>query len=157
MFDVGTEWKLKVIEQRAISDNQSFIPAIEPDTVFTSSIIGIFAESPSAPSHWYAAGDFLQAYLVGFGSAGYAQGELIKVVLSRYQIYRFTKFPVNDYLISFTPKHYLKDITLKVWEYVGSNQGTTLESLEASVRATHQRVITEGVAIKSLIKKLHNK
>ncbi|WP_099073438.1 hypothetical protein [Nostoc linckia] len=152
MFEIASEWKLRVTEQRTATDSP--IPAIEPDVIFTSNTIGIFAESPSAPSHWYAAGDFLQAYLVGFGSSGYAQGELVKVVLSRYQMYRFTKFPLNEYLISFVPKPYLKDVNLKVWEYVGENQGTTLESLEASVRATHQRVITEGAVIKSLIKKL---
>lgn len=160
MFSVASEWKLRVVEQRTATDKAP-IPAIEPDLIFTSNTIGIFAESPSAPSHWYAAGDFLQAYLVGFGTAGYAQGEFVKIVLGRYHIHRFTNFPSipgkNEYLISFAPRPYLKDVNLKVWEYVGENQGATLDSLERSIKATHQRLITEGVAIKSLIKKLHDK
>lgn len=166
MFNIAIEWKLRITHQKSAKIDQtgkiiSSITAIEPDIIFTSNIIGIYAASPSSPSNWYQAGDFLQAYLVGFGSAGYAQGELVKIVLNRYHIHRFTKFPSipgnNKYLISFVPKPYLKDINLKVWEYVGENQGTTLESLEASVKATHQRVITEGVSIKSLMKKLQAK
>lgn len=166
MFNLASEWKLKIIQQRSADVDQSgkitaSIPAIEPDIIFTSNIIGIYATSPSSPSNWYQAGDFLQAYLVGFGIAGYAQGELVKIVLNRYHIHRFTKFPSipdeNKYLISFVPKPYLKDINLKVWEYVGENQGTTLESLEASVKATHQRVITEGIFIKALVRKLQGK
>jgi hypothetical protein len=159
MFEIASEWKL-VISHQSSTSNEASIPAIEPDVIFTSNIIGIFATSSTARSNWYAAGDFLQAYLVGFGTAGYAQGELIKIVLNRYHIHRFTKFPSipgeSKYLISFAPKPYLKDISLKVWEYVGENQGTTLESLEVSVKATHQRVIAEGAAIKSLIKKLNS-
>ncbi|MEH1802143.1 MAG: hypothetical protein V7L13_23875 [Nostoc sp.] len=164
MFEIASEWKLRVSQQRSASVDEDRIQipllAIEPDIVFTSNIIGIYVTSPSAPSNWYAAGELFQAYLVGFGSAGYAQGELIKIILNRYHIHRFTTFPSipgeSKYLLSFTPKPYLKDISLSVWEYVGENQGTTLESLEASVKATHQRVISEGAAIKALIKKLHD-
>lgn len=159
MFDIASEWKLRINQQRTTATAP--IPAIEPDIIFTSNIIGIFATSPSSPSNWYAAGDFLQIYLVGFGSAGYAQGELVKIVLNRYHIHRFSKFPSildeNKYLISFVPKPYLKSINLKVWEYIGKNQGATMESLEANIKATHQRVILEGVAIKSLVKKLQEK
>lgn len=161
MFEIASEWKLRVSQQKTIVANQTFISAIEPDIIFTSNTIGIQITSPSAPNHWYAAGEFLQIYLVGFGTAGYAQGESIETVLNRHHIHRFTKFPVipgkDKYLVSFVPKPYLKDITLKVWEYAGTNQGITLESLDASVKAIHQRVIVEGTAIKSLLKKIQEK
>jgi hypothetical protein len=156
MFEIASEWKLRVNQQRTAIANAS-IPAIEPDTVFNSNTIGIYITSPSAPSNWYATGEFFQVYLVGFGTARYAQGESVKVTLNRHHIHRFTSLPFipddNKYLISFAPKAYLKDVSLKVWEYVG-NQGTTLESLEANVKATHQRVVSESTTIKALINKL---
>ncbi|MEH2172199.1 hypothetical protein [Nostoc sp.] len=153
MFQLASEWKQIINEYRF--NEKASIPAIEPKINFTSNIIGIFATSPSSPSNWYSAGDFLQIYQVGFGTAGYAQGEFLRVTLNRYQVHRFNKLPSdeNKYLISFIPKFYLKDIDLKVWEYIG-NQGASLDSLEASIKAVHQRVISETASIKALLMKL---
>ncbi|WP_375501661.1 hypothetical protein [uncultured Nostoc sp.] len=152
MFKIASEWKLIVNEYRA--NEKAFIPAIEPGINFTSNIIGIFATSPSSPSSWYSAGDFLQLYQVGFGTHGYAQGEFLKIILNRYQIHKFNKISSieNKYLISFLPKFYLKNIDLKVWEYVG-DEGATLETLETSIKATHQRIVSEAVIIKALLEK----
>jgi hypothetical protein len=163
MFEVATEWIQRVNQsRRATVDTNgkitASIQAIEPDVVFTKNTIGIYVTSASSPPNWYSAGDLLQAYLVGFGTAGYAQGEYIKVVLNRYHIHRFTKFPSiqgdSKYLISFVPKTYLKDVTIKVWEYAGENQGTTLEDLETQVKAVYQKVSSESSSIKALLKKL---
>ncbi|MBW4425318.1 MAG: hypothetical protein KME50_12930 [Nostoc desertorum CM1-VF14] len=156
MFDIASEWKQIINEYRI--DEKASIPAIEPRINFTSSIIGIFATSSTSPTTWYSAGELLQLYPVGFGASGYAQGDYLKIVLNRYQVHKFSKIPFNSnkYLISFAPKFYLKDISLKVWEYVGK-EPPTLESLETSIKATHQRVIAESVAIKTLLNKIQNK
>lgn len=153
MFQNASEWKLIVNEYRA--NEKAFIPAIEPGVNFTSNIIGIFATSSLSPVDWYSAGDFLQLHRVGFGTSGYAQGGFLKIILNRYQIHRFNKISSNEnsYLISFLPKFYLKNIDLKVWEYVG-NEGATLEVLETSIKATHQRIVSEAAIIRSLLEKL---
>jgi hypothetical protein len=157
MLKTASEWKLIVNESRA--NDKGSIPAIEPKINFTSSVIGIFATSSLSPADWYSAGDFLQLYQVGFGTSGYAQAGYFKVILNRYQIYKFNKILSNEnnYLISFLPKFYLKNINLKVWEYVGQQQETTLEDLKVSINSMHQRLISEATTIQFLINKLQTK
>jgi hypothetical protein len=154
MLSFASEWKQIINESR--TNEKAFIPAIEPRINLTSSIIGIYATSASSPNSWHFAGELLQIYTVGFGVTGYAQADYLKIILNRYQIHKFNRIPFNNnkYLISFVPKSYLKDISLKVWEYVG-DQGATLESLQTNLNATRQRLLSESTAIKSLIKKLH--
>lgn len=153
MLKNASEWKLVVNEYR--TSREASLPAIEPGINFTSNIIGTFVTSSLAPSSWYTAGDFLQLYQTGFGAVGHAQAKSFKIILNRYQIHRFDNFSFNEskYLISFVPKFYLQDINLKVWEYVG-HAGATLESLESNVKAVHQRLISESVSVKLLLKRI---
>ncbi|HYW20320.1 MAG TPA: hypothetical protein VE956_13620 [Nodularia sp. (in: cyanobacteria)] len=137
------------------------IGVIEPNTQFFSRTIGVLISSQSANPNWYAAGELFQAYLVSFGSAGYAEGESIRTTLNRYRIYKFNEFPFIDgqtrYLLSFSPKYYLKDIRLEVWEYMGINTGVSNEDLESSVKQVQSRVIQEAASIKQLLNKINNK
>lgn len=90
--------------------------------MFVSQILSVYVTSLSAPSWWYAAGDFYQAFIVPFGDSGAAQGELTKLVLNRYTIINFQKFPMDSpYLVSYSPKYYFKDVTLQVWEKVSTH------------------------------------
>lgn len=161
-YSISSDWVLKVNTQRTaqISNGRyQPIPAIEPDTQFTKSTIGIYINSPSASPSWYAAGEILQAWIVPFGEAGAAQGESIRAVLNRYMVHRFTVFPFADesrYLLSIVPKQYLRDISVKVWEFQG-NDGETPETLAKSIKAVHQRVIAEATATKALINKVLKK
>ncbi|MEH1821933.1 MAG: hypothetical protein V7L31_23110 [Nostoc sp.] len=129
------------------------IGSIEPDVQFTHNTIGIYTESDSAPLHWFKAGTLLQGFPVPFGSAGFAEGEEFRVILRRYMVYRFTKFPnigETKYLISFTPQWYIQDIHLQVWQYIGTNDGATLDSLAA----LSQQEIAQTVKLQSSVNKV---
>jgi hypothetical protein len=131
------------------------ISAIEPDIVFTNNTLGLFAVSESANPSWYKAGNLFQAFLVPFGTAGYAQGDALPLILNRYQIHRFNQFPSiqTQYVVSFQAQPYLKDIKLQVWEYVGVNQGATLDSLAALA----QQEIAQINKVNTSVHKLLNK
>jgi hypothetical protein len=130
MFEVSNDWSLAVsTSSNALLDEKERIitpiPAIEPDHVFFSPIVGVYVDSITAPQQWYRGGDLYQALLVPFGE-GYAQGELSKIVLRRYTILCLDNFPTTNrgdtkYLLSYSPPTYFKDVILRVWEFKGSN------------------------------------
>ncbi|MEJ1929900.1 hypothetical protein WDZ92_06405 [Nostoc sp. NIES-2111] len=161
MFNLSTEWTLKINTTRQaiknVSGNYQPIPAIEPDIIFRKPIIGVYITSPSAPSNWYSAGELLQVFLVGFGK-GEAEGENHRIILNRYQIIRFTEFPFytneTQYLLSFAPKYYLRDVLIKVWEYQGTEQGISPEDLQLSLNTAKQQILSGQASIKELQNKI---
>ncbi|WP_138500965.1 hypothetical protein [Nostoc sp. PA-18-2419] len=160
MYDIASEWKQIInVSRKAILDNNGKalpMQPIEPDVVLTHNTIAFILTSESANPNWYKAGYLYQAFFVPFGTAGAAQGEQIKVVLNRYTIHRFTTFPSvneNKYLLSYSPERYYKDVRLQVWEYIGTNQGATLDSLETLVKTDLQR----SASIQALLNKLSKK
>jgi hypothetical protein len=161
MFDLSTEWILKINTSRQATKDTSGsyqpIQAIEPDVLFTKPIIGVHITSPSAPSNWYSAGELLQVFLVGFGK-GEAESENHRIVLNRYQIIRFTEFPFYSgdtrYLLSFAPRSYLRDIQAKIWEYQGTIQGTTPEDLQASLSSSTQQLLASQSSIKEIANRI---
>ncbi|QKQ76458.1 hypothetical protein [Nostoc sp. TCL240-02] len=146
MYDIASEWKQVInVSRKAVKNvNGKYLPIapIEPDTVLTHNTIALYLTSESANPNWYKAGYLYQAFFIPFGTAGAAQGEQIKVILNRYMIHRFTTFPdiENKYVLSYSPESYYKDVKLQVWEYVGTNQGATLDSLQTTQKATLAKV-----------------
>lgn len=166
MYTNSSEWVLKFNRQGAATINdkgniETPILAIEPDVQFTKNTIGIYCTSESAPANWHAAGELYQAFLTGFGNAGFAQGESIRCILNRYVIHRFTVFPNistdNKYLLSFSSKFWHKDISIKVWEYIGTNQGVTNEELDLGLKQINSQVIKQSASTKVLLDKIYNK
>ncbi|MEH2130130.1 MAG: hypothetical protein V7K86_05625 [Nostoc sp.] len=139
MYSGGNDWvrSIDVTRTATLDANGKItttIGSIEPDVTFTQNTIGVLVESASANPNWFKAGTLFQGFPVPFGSAGFAEGEEFRVILRRYMIYRFTKYPdigQTKYLISFTPQWYIKDVRLQIWQYIGTNQGATLDSLAA--------------------------
>ncbi|WP_445628422.1 hypothetical protein [Nostoc sp. DSM 114167] len=147
MYDIASEWKqiVNVSRTAQIGDNGKPRPIepIEPDVVLTHNTIAIYLTSNTANPNWYKAGYLYQAFPVPFGTAGAAQGEQLRVILNRYIIHRFTTFPsVGDtkYLLSYSPESYYRDVKLQVWEYIGTSQGATLDTLEKQNKATLSKV-----------------
>lgn len=161
MFEIGNGWIKKFSLSRSAKLDEDGkiidpIKPIEPDSIFTKPIVGIYASSSSAPRHWYAAGDLLQAYIVPFGSAGYAQGDLQKCVLWRHHIFNFSSLPYTSdtrYLLSFVPRYYLPDITISAWEYIGTNQPVSNNELKTLLLRTNA---TQTQSL-SLLKKIMQK
>ncbi|MBE9199083.1 MULTISPECIES: hypothetical protein [unclassified Nodularia (in: cyanobacteria)] len=166
MYNNSAEWFLKFDRagNAKIDDKGNIeepIQAIEPDVQFTKNTIGIYCSSTSARPNWYAAGELYQAFFVGFGDAGAAQGESIRCILNRHIIHRFTVFPgistENKYVLSFTPKFWLKDITIQVWEYIGTNQGVTSEDLDLGIKQVNSQVLKQAQQIKTVLNEIEKK
>ena len=161
MYDVASEWKQVInVKRTAVQRDGKYLPigAIEPDVLLTHSTIGLIVTSDSANPNWYRAGSLFQAYLVPFGTAGAAQGERVRVTLNRYTIHRFTVFPSiesNQYVLSYVPENYFRDVRLQVWEYIGVNQGATLDSLQALQRQSLQRLAGIKTSINQLTAKIN--
>lgn len=159
-YGVSTDWKLMVdTSRRSATDADGkpvSIPPIEPDVLFTFNTIGIYVSSATAKPTWYRAGNLYQAQFVPFGSAGYAEADAFPVILNRYQIHRFTQLPSIEtrYLISFTPQFYITDIRLQVWQYKGTNQGATLDSILASVQQGIQQTKNAQTSLNQLLKRV---
>jgi hypothetical protein len=159
MYTIASEWKQVININRVASkdgDRYRPIPAIEPDVVFTHNTIAFIVSSTTAKPNWYNGGDLFQAFLVPFGTAGAAQGEKVRVVFNRYIIHRFTTFPStpdNQYVLSFSPPRYFRDVRLQVWQYIGENQGATLDSLETLAKAELQRSAGIQTSINKLLKR----
>ncbi|MEH2195675.1 MAG: hypothetical protein V7K98_23955 [Nostoc sp.] len=160
MYSIGAEWLLRVnrTNNATFADGKitKAIDPIEPDVVFTHSTIGIYVVCPSGKETWYRAGDLYQAFTVPFGVAGAAQGESLRLVLNRYTIHRFTTFPSlegNKYVISFSPMWYFPDVKIQIWEYVGTNQGATLDSLAASEKQQLQRTAALQTSVNKLLRR----
>ncbi|MEH1765800.1 MAG: hypothetical protein V7K76_26035 [Nostoc sp.] len=158
MYSGGNDW-VKTIDltRKATLDANGKITeaigSIEPDIQFTQNTIGIYVESVTADPNWFLAGTIFQGFPVPFGSAGFAEGEEFRVILRRYMIYRFTKYPdigETKYLLSFTPRWYIKDIHFQAWQYIGTNQGATLDSLAA----LGQQEVAQTVKLQSSVNKL---
>jgi hypothetical protein len=160
VFNTAVDWTLRINDARyayKISNpdgSEDFVPIkpIESDWVFTSPVIGVYIDSDSAPQNWYAAGDLYQALLVPFG-VGYAQGELYKPALRRYRVFKFSKFNSESYLLSFTPRYYIHDISLKVWEFSG-DAGPSLNSLESTINVLRRDTNVNTKELKELTKKI---
>jgi hypothetical protein len=159
MYTIASEWKQIInVSRKAVIKAGKALPiaAIEPDTVLTHNTIALIITSTTANPAWYKAGNLYQAFFVPFGSAGAAQGEQLRITFNRYIIHRFTIFPATDenkYVLSYVPESYFKDVRLQVWEYVGTNQGATLDGLEALVQANLQRSAGIQTSINKLLKK----
>ncbi|MHC5614107.1 MAG: hypothetical protein ACYTXA_24710 [Nostoc sp.] len=161
MYSLSSDWVKSVdINRRATLDaNEKIteaIGSIEPDVTFTHNTIGVYVSSATASPNWFKAGTLLQGFPIAFGSAGYAEGEEFRVILYRYMVYRFTKFPdigETKYLLSFTPQWYIKDVHLQIWQYTGTNQGATLDSLTALVNKEVGLTTKLQTSINKLLKK----
>jgi hypothetical protein len=170
MYEISSDWIRSVDETRQATtdkDGEIITPCgvIEPDHLFSSRTIGIYASSASSDPNWYRAGTLYQAHLVGFGQ-GYAQGEEVRLVLNRYRIYNFTQSPYLEgesrYLISFVPirgreKAYLKDIRLQIWEYRGTSQGVSNEDLLTqihSIGSQIRKVSSQNNSIEEAVRRL---
>lgn len=161
MYSNSSEWVLKVNVSRLAqrNDNGGVIPllAIEPDTVFTRRTIAVYANSDQGSRQWIRAGELLQIFLTGFGE-GYAQGEWRSLILNRYTIHKFDVIPTIGadlpYLMSFVPKRWLPDITLKIWEYTGTNQGVTPEDLDMGIKQNQSRIRAESSAIRQILRRI---
>ncbi|MCW5316170.1 hypothetical protein GTQ43_20830 [Nostoc sp. KVJ3] len=158
-YGVSTDWRLMVdTSRRSALDTegkQLAIPPIEPDVLFTFNTIGIYVSSESAKPTWYRAGNLYQAQFVPFGSAGYAEADAFPVILNRYQIHRFTQLPdiETSYLISFTPQFYITDIRLQLWQYIGTNQGATLDSILGATQQGIQQTKKAQTSLNQLLKR----
>lgn len=162
MYNSGRDWvkSIDTVRNATLDANGKItqaIGSIEPDVVFTQNTIGIFVDSVSANLNWFKAGVLLQGFPVPFGTAGFAEGEEFRVILRRYMVHRFTIYPnivgETKYLISFTPQWYIKDVRLQIWQYIGTNQGATLDSLSA----LSQQEIAQTTKLQTSINKLLNK
>jgi hypothetical protein len=162
MYNLSTDWaeRINISRQATFDDKNKIVVPIQPiesDAVFFNQTIGVYITSQSAKVTWKASGELYQALEVGFGTAGYALAESIRPTLNRYRMYRFDRFPFlpgeTRYLLSFTPEDYLRDVRLQVWEYIGTNQGSTNESLQKSINAVHQRVINTQEILNKINKK----
>jgi hypothetical protein len=170
MYDLSSDWVLKFSTSRTAKPDPKNrlgfapIPPIEPDAAFTKRTIGIYATSVSANPNWYPIGYLMQGYLVGFGTTGYAEGETIKIILNRYKIHQFNEIPhINGetiYRLSFSPLYYYKDVNIKVWEYIGTNQGVSNEDLKKAVRANTQllnNVLVRQTQAREILNKIKQK
>ncbi|HYX16482.1 MAG TPA: hypothetical protein VE944_19365 [Nostoc sp.] len=156
MYSIASEWKQVINTSRtAIVKAGKTLPiaAIEPDAVLTHNTIAVYITSTTANPKWYKAGNLYQAFFVPFGTAGAAQGEQLRIVLNRYIIYRFTTFPSldgNKYVLSYVPESYFKDVKLQVWEYIGTSQGATLDSLDKTAKV----VLAKSTSLSAQVAKL---
>lgn len=161
MYSVADYWQLRVNENRVAKfDDGKPLPieAIEPDVVFTKSTIGVLVTTTNGKQSWYKGGELLQVFEAGFSLKGFAQGEKIKLVLNRNHTHRFTIFPQlgadSRYLISYVPPFYYPDVRIRVWEYVGVNQGATLDSLAQLQKQSIQKINGLRTSINALTKKV---
>ncbi|MEH1777690.1 MAG: hypothetical protein V7L26_00765 [Nostoc sp.] len=158
MYANGNDWvkSIDTVRKATLDANGKItqaIGSIEPDVTFTKNTIGIFVDSDTANLNWFKAGVLLQGFPVPFGEAGFAEGEEFRVILRRYMIYRFTKYPnigQTKYLISFTPQWYIQDVRLQIWQYTGTNQGATLDSLAE----LNQQEIAQTTKLQTSVNKL---
>ena len=161
MYSSGNDWVKSVdVTRHATLDDKGKITlaigSIEPDVTFTQNTIGVYVSSFTASPNWFKAGTMFQGFPIPFGSAGFAEGEEFRVILHRYMIYRFTKYPDIGqirYLLSFTPQWYIRDVHLQVWQYTGTNQGATLDSLTALVNKEVGLTTKLQTSINKLLKK----
>lgn len=157
MYSIASEWKQVInISRTAIVKAGKSLPiaAIEPDIVLTHGTIAFIVTSQTAKPTWYKAGNLYQAFFVPFGTAGAAQGEQVRVTYNRYIIHRFTTFPSlegNKYVLSYVPESYFKDVRLQVWEYIGTSQGATLDSLEKTAKATLAKTTSISTQVAKLL------
>ncbi|OYE02141.1 hypothetical protein [Nostoc sp. 'Peltigera membranacea cyanobiont' 232] len=159
-YGVSTDWKLMVdTSRRSATDANGgliSIPPIEPDVLFTFNTIGIYVSSATARPTWYRAGNLYQSQFVPFGSAGYAEADAFPAILNRYQIHRFTQLPDIEvsYLISFTPQFYISDIRLQLWQYIGTNQGATLDNILTATQQGIQQTKKAQTSLNQLLKRV---
>jgi len=161
MYALGSDWKLRIDEARTSKANQGElpnIPAIEPDVVFTKNTIGFLVTTVNGKQRWYRGGELLQVFESAISPVGFSQGERIECVLNRNHAHRFTTFPQlggdSRYLISYVPPPWYPDVRIRVWEYVGGNEGATLDSLAQLQKQTIQKINGLRTSVNALTKKV---
>jgi hypothetical protein len=162
----GDEWILKFSRTaKAATDRYDRIikpiQPIEPDAVFTNKIVGVYVSSSSASKRWYFGGKLYQAFIVPFGTAGYAQGAEKKITLWRHHIFNFTELPFSTteykYLLSFDPPNWFKDVNIFCWEYQGINQGKSNEEIFDIAVLNLRQSQKNQASINALAKKIKDK
>ncbi len=102
----------------------------------------ILVTSSTAKRTWYDGGTLYQAIYLGVNGGKYAEGEEVKLVLSRYKIHRFTKLSEADYFnyrVSYTPQRYFDSVRIQIWEY-GETTTTDLSDELNSIKTTLNRI-----------------
>jgi len=114
----------------------SYIPIgeIAIPILFEKPILAFYCESPSSPAHWKSAGWLNQKIRLGFTVGGAADGNRNSgrlMLLKQIMLIEWTGLG-GSYQVSFTPKRYLDDISLRIWQYTGP----VIDSVEEKVDLT---------------------
>jgi hypothetical protein len=134
----GDNWEDLYSSSHSITQTgpRSYIPIgeIQIPVLFEKPILAFYCESPSAPAHWVQAGWLNQKVRVGFTVGGAADGNRQNgrlMLLKKIMLVEWESLG-GSYQVSFTPKKYLDDITLRIWQYTGP----IVDSLEEQVDLT---------------------
>jgi len=152
ILELGVEsnWQLVYNETReqikgSIRGTYTPIPAFEVPFLFTSRTIVIRPLSRKGRPTWRFAGSLAQRFQVGSGGAVSAlptvDADVYRLRLNRTKLITFEEYK-SDYQVVFEPFYWMKDIELKIWEYVGPVR-TLRESVE-EIRARVDYLSTYG-------------
>lgn len=111
------------------------IPAFEIGFLIESHILAVRCLSMTAKARWRFSGNLSQRFQIGSGGAASplptVTGSRQGLRLNRTELVRFPKL-VPAYELLFEPPHWLKDLRLTVWQYIGPESDTTEEMVEAA-------------------------
>lgn len=104
------------------------IPAYEIPFLLKSHILAVRCLSSSAKATWRYAGTLNQKIQIGTGGTTsplpVAEAFSMGLKLNRTKLLVFKKY-TQQYQLLFEPPHWLRDLRLTIWEYVGSESDST--------------------------------
>lgn len=135
-FTTAGVWQQVYNEQRSavVVDERSYIPipAFELGFLFDSHILAVRALSTTALAHWRFAGNLYQRIQLGTGGAASSlptvDASNKRIWLNRTILIDFPEY-TPEYELNFTCAHWLRDVRLTVWQYIGINSDNITEKL----------------------------
>ncbi|NJR15713.1 MAG: hypothetical protein HC785_08370 [Calothrix sp. CSU_2_0] len=130
-------WEKLTKAQTSPTDSGRYfpIPTIEMPIQLESPIFAVLAESEKARSTWKFAGNvsqLIQTGIIGFGTNDVQFEASKKLWLNRVTIYNFPKISTS-FSLKFDIPYWYEEISLTVWEYLGS-YGDSVEELIEQIR-----------------------
>jgi hypothetical protein len=127
----GLVWGASFVAAKDAKGNNIEIPPIAVPVRIESSIVAVFASSPTGRQSWKIAGTVarrIRAGVSGTDGADVVSNDARLIRLNQFTLFRFVRL-TTDYELTISPKWWLPDISVSVYEYIGIDSDTTTEAL----------------------------
>lgn len=135
MPEANEVWHLRsTISKKAVKslDKKFFIKPFNIDKTYTSEFVAVGVRVKNSKNNWRNGGYLSQEFLfpaLGYNNNGKAFNQSKNLLINNVSILNFPAITSSPYRLRYFPPTYFVDVTIQIWEYVGTTTNILVREL----------------------------